>query len=71
LKASVISDAPKARAIRVSLTNPNIRESMVILLTFAADVKRFTNIFSLYSKGVVKYYLLIYNHELQVFLGRV
>jgi hypothetical protein len=45
LKASVISDAPKALAMRVSLTSPKTRDNIVILLTFAAEVKRFTSYF--------------------------
>ena len=42
LKASVISEAPKARAIKVSLRSPVIRDSMVILLTLAAADSKFT-----------------------------
>jgi hypothetical protein len=42
LKASVISEAPKALAISVSLSNPVMRESMVMLLTLAAADNRFT-----------------------------
>ena len=42
LKASVISEAPNALAIRVSLTSPKTRDSMVMLLTLAAADSRFT-----------------------------
>jgi hypothetical protein len=41
LNASVISDAPKARAIRISRTRPVMRESIVRLLMVASALSRF------------------------------
>ncbi|MNS94905.1 hypothetical protein D3C72_1291370 [compost metagenome] len=41
LKASVMSEAPKARAIRISRTSPVTRESMVRLLMVASALSRF------------------------------
>ncbi len=41
LKASVHSEAPKLRAIRVSRINPVMRDSMVKELTLAAAESRF------------------------------
>ncbi|GLC91697.1 hypothetical protein Tamer19_11050 [Cupriavidus sp. TA19] len=41
LNASVISDAPKARAIRISRTRPVMRDSIVRLLIVASALSRF------------------------------
>ncbi|GAA7761040.1 hypothetical protein Cmtc_23610 [Cupriavidus sp. TKC] len=41
LKASVMSEAPKARAIRISRTRPVMRESIVRLLMVASALSRF------------------------------
>ena len=46
LKASVHSEAPKLRAIRVSRSRPVIRDSMVRELTLAAAESRFMSRFS-------------------------
>ncbi|GAA0829641.1 hypothetical protein GCM10009080_04620 [Cupriavidus pauculus] len=41
LKASVMSDAPNARAIRISRISPVMRESIVRLLMVASALSRF------------------------------
>ena len=44
-KASVAMPAPKIRAINISLTNPRIRDTKVMLLTAAKDLSKFMRVY--------------------------